>query len=58
MPLENYGVLKGRPVQRRLATTANAHYQVHIVDKDTDYRIAINVRSKLSPSELEYVCGE
>jgi uncharacterized protein YukJ len=58
MPLENYGILKGRPVQRQLATTANAHYQVHIVDQNTDYRIAINVRSKLSPSELEYVVDE
>jgi uncharacterized protein YukJ len=58
MPLDNYGVLKGRPVQRRLARVANAHYQVHVVDKDTDYRIAVNVRSKLSPSELEYLVVE
>jgi uncharacterized protein YukJ len=58
MPLDNYGILKGRPVQRRLARVANAHYQVHVVDKDTDYRIAVNVRSKLSPSELEYLVAE
>jgi len=57
MPLGNYGVLKARPIARRLATHANAHYQVHLIDinEDTDYRIAINVRSKLSPSELEYM---
>lgn len=58
MPLKNYGVLKGRPVDRRLGTTANAHYQVHIVDDTTDYRIAINVQSKLSPSELEYLIDD
>ncbi|MBC7870009.1 MAG: DUF2278 family protein, partial [Chitinophagaceae bacterium] len=55
MSLKNYGVLKGRPIGRRLGTQANAHYQVHIVDNTTDYRIAVNVQSKLSPSELEYL---
>ena len=45
MPLKNYGILKGRPIQRRLAVTSNAHYQLHLVDDHTDYRIAINVRS-------------
>jgi len=55
MSLKHYGVLKGRPIGRRLGTQANAHYQVHIVDDTTDYRIAVNVQSKLSPSELEYL---
>lgn len=58
MPLKNYGVLKGRPVARRLAITSNAHYQVHLVSEDTDYRIAINVKSQLEPSELEYLVDE
>lgn len=58
MPLKNYGVLKGRPVGRRLAITSNAHYQVHLVSEDTDYRIAINVKSQLEPSELEYLVDE
>lgn len=58
MSLKNYGVLKGRPIDRRLAITSNAHYQVHIVDDDTDYRIAINVKSKLFPSELQYWINE
>jgi len=56
--LKNYGVLKGRPVGRRLAITSNAHYQVHLVSEDTDYRIAVNVKSKLEPSELEYLVDE
>ncbi len=58
MPLKNYGVLKGWVVDRRLAVTSNAHYQIHVVDQDTDYRIAVNVQSKLFPSELEYWIDE
>lgn len=58
MPLNGYGVLKGRPIDRRLGTNANAHYQVHVIDDDTDYRIAVNVRSQLSPSELEYLIDD
>lgn len=53
--LRNYGVLKGRPVNRRLASDGNAHYQVHVVDDDTDYRIAINVASALNPPDLCYL---
>jgi len=55
MPLKKYGVLKGRPVAARPGVTSNAHYQVHIVDDTTDYRIAVNVKSALAPSELEYL---
>lgn len=58
MPLSNYGVLKGQASEIRLATNQNAHYQVRLVANDTDYRIAINVRSALQPSELEYLVLE
>ncbi len=58
MPLKDYGVLKGRPVDRRLAVTANAHYHIHLVDNTTDYRIAVNVKSQTNPSELEYLVDE
>jgi uncharacterized protein YukJ len=58
MPLKDYGVLKGYATDKRLATRANAHYQILLVDEDTQYRIAINVQSKLSPSELEYLIIE
>lgn len=54
MPLENYGVLKGRPIDRQLGSGQNPHYQIHVVDLSTDYRIAVNVASQLYPSELEY----
>ncbi|GJL56103.1 MAG: hypothetical protein NPIRA02_32350 [Nitrospirales bacterium] len=58
MPLHQYGILKGRPIQKRLGMGQSPHYQIHIVDDETDYRIAINVKSKLSPSELLYVVDE
>lgn len=55
MSLKQYGVLKGRAIARRLGSGSSPHYQVHIVDDiGTDFRIAINVKSKLAPSELMY----
>jgi uncharacterized protein YukJ len=42
MPLKNYSVLKGKAVDSRFASGANPHYQVRVVDDDTEYRIAIN----------------
>ncbi|TKB85528.1 MAG: DUF2278 family protein [Nitrospira sp.] len=58
MPLKIYGVLKGRAIGVRLGTSTNAHYQVHLVDDTTDHRIAINVHSALTPSEVEYIVVE
>ena len=58
MSLKTYGVLKGRPISSRLGSGSSPHYQVHVVDNTTDYRIAINVKSQLSPSELLYVIDE
>jgi uncharacterized protein YukJ len=58
MPLKQYGVLVGRPVDRRLATNNNAHYQIKIVDNLTEYRAAINVMSQEKPSEVLYLLAE
>jgi len=58
MPLHSYGVLKGRAINKRLGSGQSPHYQVHIIDDTMDYRIAINVKSKLSPSELLYIVDE
>jgi len=58
MPLDSYGVLKGRPIDRRLGSGSSPHYQVHLVDEDHDYRIAVNVKSKQAPSELLYLIDE
>jgi uncharacterized protein YukJ len=55
MPLNGYGVLKGRPIHKVLGTGKNPHYQIHVVDDATDYRVAVNVKSQESPSEVEYL---
>ena len=58
MPLKNYGILKGKAIEVRPGAGQNPHYQVYIVDDTTDYRIAMNVQSKLAPSELEYLIDD
>ena len=55
MPLRNYGVLKGRPIQVLPGTGPSPHVQVLMVDDTTEYRIAVNVMSKQYPSELLYL---
>lgn len=55
MPLNQYGVLKGKAIEVRLGAGQSPHYQVRIVDDTTDYRIAINVKSQLAPSDLEFI---
>ncbi len=58
MPLEKYGVLKGGAIARRLGFGKSPHYQIHVIDETTDYRISINVKSKIAPSELLYLVDE
>lgn len=58
MSLKSYGVLKGRPINARLGAGDSPHYQIHLIDDDTDYRIAINVKSKLEPSSLLYLLDD
>ena len=53
MPLQNYGVLQARVLEREEGGS-NPHYQIHVVSEGVDYRIAINVQSQDQPSELEY----
>lgn len=57
MPVERYGVLAGRAVERRREGATNSpHYEIHLTDDSgTSYRAAINVLSQQSPSELLYV---
>ncbi len=57
MPLDVYGVLKAQARVRRLATEGQSHYDLHVVAGGIDYRVAINVRSKLHPSSVEYLCS-
>jgi uncharacterized protein YukJ len=58
MPLAKYGVLKGKAIERMLGAGNSPHYQIHIVDDDTDWRIAVNVKSQVQPSELEYLIDD
>ncbi len=58
MALRKYGVLKGRPINKRLGAGSSPHYQIHIIDDTTDYRISVNVKSKLSPSELLFIVDD
>ncbi len=58
MAIPNYGVLKGKAIGSLAGMGASPHYQVHLVDDTTDYRIAINVRSRTAPSELLYLLDE
>jgi uncharacterized protein YukJ len=55
MPLKNYGVLKAKPVDRRLGTGENPHFQILAVDEQDRHRLAVNVKSQLAPSELQYL---
>jgi uncharacterized protein YukJ len=55
MPLSAYGVLRGSVIDHRLASGANAHFQMHVVDDENHYRLAVNVESQMQPSELEYL---
>lgn len=55
MPLKSYGVLVATALDRRReGSTDTPHYQIHVREPGTDYRIAINVLSQLPPSELLY----
>jgi uncharacterized protein YukJ len=56
--LRSYGVLKGKAIEVRLGAGQSPHYQVRIIDDRTDYRIAINVKSQLPPSDVEYLIYE
>jgi len=58
VPLHSYGVLKGKAIEVRIGAGQSPHYQVRIVDDTTDYRIAVNVKSQLPPSDVEFVIVE
>jgi uncharacterized protein YukJ len=58
MPLRQYGVLKGHVMASRAGEGSSPHYQVHVVAADLQWRIAVNVKSQLAPSELLYIVIE
>ena len=60
MPLDRYGVLIARAVERRREGAADTpHFQIHAVDADGGHhRMAVNVQSQQSPSELLYLLDD
>ncbi|HEX2911464.1 MAG TPA: DUF2278 family protein [Chloroflexia bacterium] len=56
MPINNYGVFKGRVIDGKRETGQDTpHYQIHLLSNNTHYRVAVNVKSQESPSELLYL---
>jgi uncharacterized protein YukJ len=57
MSLRSYGVLKGKAVaRRREGASGTPHYQIQMRDSaGVDYRIAVNVKSSVAPSDLLYL---
>jgi uncharacterized protein YukJ len=59
MPLKGYGALKGTVAGSVAETDPDSpHFQIHVRSAGVDYRIAVNVKSQESPSELLYVAEE
>ncbi len=59
MPLKKYGVLKGKAIRGKRETEASSpHFQIHMAASDVQYRIAVNVKSQLSPSELLFLVDD
>jgi uncharacterized protein YukJ len=56
--LKDYGVLKGRPIHGVPGRGSNTHYHIHVVDNTVEYRVAVNVQSQESPSEVEYYVND
>jgi uncharacterized protein YukJ len=56
MPLKGYGVLRGKAVAAKREEGAQTpHYQVHVVAGNQHFRIAVNVKSQSSPSDLLFL---
>lgn len=59
MPLAKYGVLVGKAIDaRRENDDDTPHYQVELRAAGASYRIAVNVKSSVHPSELLYLVKE
>jgi len=59
MPIAHYGVLKGKPVAAtREDSQSTPHYQVHVTAAGVHYRLAVNVKSQASPSELLFLVAD
>jgi len=57
MPLNGYGVLKGKAIDTRNGQGSSPHFQVKVSNDDL-FRIAINVKSQVEPSTVLYYADE
>lgn len=57
MPIKDYGVLKGKALEGKLAGQGGKkpHFQIHILAEEVHHRIAVNVVSDQEPSELLFL---
>src|SRR3954469_12345781 len=59
MSLTNYGVLAGRVLDTRAeGGSGSPHFQIRVRSGTVDFRVAVNVLSQQSPSELLYLANE
>ena len=60
MTLSTYGVLKGQALDSKIdpPSDPSPHYQVLVSDGEHKHRIAINVKSQISPSDLLYLVDD
>ena len=57
MPINKYGVLKGKAIDMMNGQGSRPHFQVKIIDDDL-FRIAIDVKSQEEPSTVLYYLDE
>jgi uncharacterized protein YukJ len=57
MPINKYGVLKGKAIDIKSGQGSSPHFQVKVSDDDL-FRIAINVKSQEEPSSVLYYTDE
>jgi uncharacterized protein YukJ len=59
MPVNNYGVLKGLPINTLLGSNDSPHFQILIKDNSgNSYRIAVNIKSQGAPSDVLYYVSD
>ena len=58
MPIQHYGVLKGKVYERIRATSKSEHFQILVNRGDNPHRIAVNTKSAEPPSEVLFYANE
>ncbi len=59
MTIPNYGVLRGKVLEsKRESEQSSPHYQIHVLAGGTHFRVPVNVKSQIAPSELLFLVDE